>query len=77
MNLRDKTTGRLIGEIDEVQRQFLIDELVEEDSEDQDYYLNREMMSLLEKKVNSLVSLVEMLKSAFGEGEELEILWTE
>ena len=75
--LNDKNTGVLIGEIDDVQRQFLIDELVEEDSEDQDYYLNRDLMDSFEHKVNSLVSLVAMLKRAFGEKEDLEIVWTE
>ena len=75
--LSDKNTGRLIGEIDDIQRQFLIDELVEENSTDQDYYLNRDMMDLLEGKVTSLAALVAMLKEAFGEKEDLEILWIE
>lgn len=75
--LSEKATGRLIGEIDDIQRQFLIDELEEEDPEDQDYYLNRDMMDLFEHKVNSLVSLVAMLKGAFGEKEDLEIEWAE
>ena len=75
--LSDKTTGGLIGEIDEIQLQFLIDELVEEDSEDRDYYLNRDLMDMFEHKVNSLASLVAMLKKAFGEKEDLEIVWTE
>jgi len=75
--LTDKTTGGLIGEIDEIQLQFLIDELVEEDPQDRDYYLNRDLMDTFEHKVNSLVSLVAMLKKAFGEKEDLEIVWTE
>ena len=75
--LSDKRTGDFIGEIDDTQRQFLIDEMEEENPEDQDYYLNRDLMNTFEQKVNSLVSLVEMLKMAFGEKEDLEILWTE
>jgi len=74
--LSNKNTGGLIGEIDDIQLQFLIDELVEEDSEDQDYFLNRDLMDSFEHKVNSLVSLVAMLRKAFGEKEDLEIVWT-
>jgi hypothetical protein len=40
IKLHDKNTQELIGEINEKQLQFLIDELVEEDSADQDYYIN-------------------------------------
>ena len=75
--LNNKSTGALIGEIDDTQRQFLMDEMEEEDSEDQDYYLNRDLMDLFEHKVDSLISLVAMLKKAFGDKEELEIEWTE
>ena len=73
--LSEKDTGRLIGEIDDIQLQFLIDELVEENPEDQDYYLNRDVMDGFEHKVNSLVSLIAMLKKAFGEKDDLEIVW--
>ena len=75
--LSDKNTGELIGEIDEIQRQFLIDEMEEENPEDRDYYLNRALMDTLEHKVNSLASLVAMLRKAFGDKENLEIEWTE
>ena len=75
--LSDKETGGLIGEIDDIQRQFLIDEMVEEDPKDQDYFLNRDLMDTFEHKVASLVSLVAMLKAAMGEKEDLEIVWTE
>ena len=75
--LSNKSTGVLIGEINEIQLQFLTDELVEEDPTDQDYYLNRDLLDTFEHKVNSLVSLITMLKEAFGESEELEIVWTE
>ena len=75
--LTDKATGDLIGEIDEIQLQFLMDELVEESPEDQDYFLNRALLETFENKVGSLVSLVAMLKRAFGEKEDLEIVWSE
>ena len=75
--LNDKRTGSLIGEIDDIQLQFLIDELEEENPEDQDYYLNRTLVDTFEHKVNSLVSLVAMLRKAIEEKEDLEIVWTE
>ncbi len=75
--LSDKRTGELIGEIDEIQRQFLIDEMEEENPEDQDYYLNRTLIDTFEHKVSSLVSLVAMLKAAIDEQDDLEIVWTE
>jgi hypothetical protein len=75
--LYDKAAGEIIGEIDEVQRQFLMDELEEESPEDQDYYLNRTMIGLLGEKAAALSSLVEMLKEACGEREALEIEWVE
>ena len=75
--LYDKGTGDLIGEIDELQLQFLIDELEEEGSEDQDYYLNRAMIDLLGQKAASLASLVAMLLKACGEKEAIEVEWTD
>ena len=75
--LSDKNTGVLIGEINDIQLQFLVDELEEESPEDKDYYLNREVVDSFEHKVNSLVSLVAMLRKAIEEKEDLEIVWTE
>ena len=50
IKLHDKNTQELIGEINEKQLQFLIDELVEEDSTDQDYYINQDQLDQFEKK---------------------------
>ena len=75
--LFDKDSGETIGEIDEIQRQFLIDDLEEEDPEDQDYFLFRAMIDLLGQKVISLASLVAMLIEACGDRESIEIEWTE
>jgi len=65
----------LIGEINEKQLQFLIDELVEEDSADQDYYINRDQMDQLEKKGGD-ETLIQMLRDALGTKDDMDIIWT-
>ena len=75
IKLHDKSTQELIGEINEEQLQFLIDELVEEDTEDRDYYINRDLMDQLEKKGGDK-ALVKMLRDALGTNEDIEIIWS-
>jgi processive 1,2-diacylglycerol beta-glucosyltransferase len=65
----------LIGEINEKQLQFLIDELVEEDSADQDYYINRDQLDQLEKKGGD-ETLIRMLRDALGTKDDMDIIWT-
>ena len=61
IRLHDKNTQELIGEINEKQLQFLIDELVEKDRADQDYYINRDQLDQLEKKGGD-ETLIQMLR---------------
>ena len=75
INLHDKNTQELIGEINEKQLQFLIDELVEEDSADQDYYINRDQLDQLEKKGGD-ETLIQMLRDALGTKDDMDIIWT-
>ena len=75
INLHDKNTQQLIGEISEEQLQFLIDELVEEDSTDQDYYINRDQLDQLEKKGGD-EALIQMLRAALVTKEDMDIIWT-
>jgi processive 1,2-diacylglycerol beta-glucosyltransferase len=65
----------LIGEINEKQLQFLIDELVEEDSTDQDYYINRDQLDQLEKKGGD-ETLIQMLREALGTKDDMDIIWS-
>ena len=74
ITLRDKATGRGIGSLSDSQLQLLIDQLEEEDSDDQDYWLNRETIDSLQAN-GADAELVEMLVAAMGEGDELEIEW--
>ncbi|MBW2564097.1 MAG: galactosyldiacylglycerol synthase [Deltaproteobacteria bacterium] len=75
INLHDKNTQKLIGEINEKQLQFLIDELVEEDSADQDYYINRDQLDQLKKKGGN-ETLIQMLRDALGTKDDMDIIWT-
>ena len=75
INLHDKNTQKLIGEINEKQLQFLIDELVEEDSADQDYYISRDQLDQLEKKGGD-ETLIRMLRDALGTKDDMDIIWT-
>lgn len=74
ITLRDKGTGRDIGSVAETQLQFLVDRLEEEDSDDQDYWLNRETIDSL-RAAGADAELVEVLETAIGDGDELEIEW--
>lgn len=75
ITLHDKNTQALIGEISEEQLQFLIDELVEEDDTDQDYYINRDQLDQFEKK-NGDETLIRMLRDALGTRDDMDIIWT-
>ena len=75
IKLYDKNTQELIGEINKKQLQFLIDELVEEDSADQDYYINRDQLDQLEKKGGD-ETLIRMLRDALGTKDDMDIIWT-
>lgn len=75
INLYDKETNKLLGPISEAQLQFLKDEMEEESAQDQDYYLNRDFIELLAAK-GADQALLNMLRNALGEREEMEIRWS-
>lgn len=75
IQLREKSTNNLIGTISEGQLQFLMDQLEEEWSEDQDYAITPLLISLFESQGQE-PELVEMLKAAVGEREEIEVVWS-
>jgi len=65
-----------IGEITQEQLQFLIDQLVEEHSEDQDYYINPSTLDMFEE-ADGDAGLVTMLRGALGDREDMDIRWEE
>jgi processive 1,2-diacylglycerol beta-glucosyltransferase len=70
----DNEVGVLIGTITEDQLQFLIDELEETSTTDQDYYLDEGMLDMLEE-AGADDSLMDLLRGALGDREDIEIRW--
>ena len=74
IQLKNKDTGEILGNISEEDLQFLKDQLVEESEEDTDYYLNRDELNLL-KKQGAGKLLIKLLEKGFAGREDLEIEW--
>ncbi len=74
ITLKNKETGQHIGSLSEDQLQYLIDELEEEHSEDQDYWLNRAQIAIFKEK-GADSSLITMLEAALGESDGVEVIW--
>lgn len=70
----DRETGSSVGSITEEQLEFLMKHLVEEDSRDQDYFIDKSTIELLtEKGIDP--ALREMLTDALGKRDSMELLW--
>lgn len=74
IQLFDKKTGAALGSLTDEQFQFLADRLEEESSQDDDYYLNRATVDILEED-GADTALVSLLRQALGSGDETEIRW--
>ena len=74
IKLYDTQSNNLIGEIDEAELQFLVDQLEEESAEDRDYYINRPTLDLLAKRGGDS-NLLDILRSALGDRADMEIRW--
>ena len=75
ITLYDVASGNNIGSLTEEQLQFLIDQLVEEGAEDQDYYINKDTLELLRQQ-SGAPALLELLQKALGDREDMDIRWT-
>ena len=73
--LFDKETGRPIGEINDAQLQFLLDQLEEESATDRDYYINQDTLAVFESG-GADSALLALLRGAMGGREEMEIRWS-
>ncbi len=74
IQLYNEDSNELIGEISQEQLNTLIDLLVEESREDQDYYINEATLDMLATR-GADNSLIAMLRQALGGEEGIEILW--
>lgn len=75
VRLQDKETGAELGKITDEQFRFMMDQLVEETEEDNDYYINQATLELFEDE-GADPELLALLTRALGGREEMEIRWS-
>ena len=74
ITLKNKQNNQKIGNITDDQLQFLMNQLEEEHSHDQDYYLSRDTLEVL-KENGADSQLINLLTEALGSNEDLDIIW--
>ena len=74
IKLFDRETASEVGTITEDQLDFLIAHLEEEDTRDQDYYIDRKTIEMLAGKGMDS-ELQELLENALGKRKDMEIMW--
>jgi len=74
VKLFDKETGEFVDEITEVQFQFLMDNLEEESSTDEDYYFNDATVEMFKER-GADEKLIQILVRAIGSKGEAELRW--
>jgi hypothetical protein len=67
-------TGNVIGEINDKQLAFLVEQLEEEHELDQDYFIDRETLELMSDN-GADPELLAMLEKAMGDDEEMDVAW--
>lgn len=70
----DRENGSSIGSVTEEQLDFLIANLEEESTRDQDYYIDSNTIEMLAEKGMD-TELQGFLKNALGKRDSMEILW--
>jgi processive 1,2-diacylglycerol beta-glucosyltransferase len=75
IQLFDADSDQPIGPITEAQLQFLIGQMEEESETDHDYYINRDTLAMFEAD-NADPALLDLLRKALGEREDMEIRWS-
>lgn len=75
IQLTDADSGAALGLITDEQLQFLVDQLEEEALTDQDYYISRDILELLDD-AGADPALVALLRQGMGDREDMEIRWS-
>jgi len=73
--LYNEKTDELIGEISDDELQFLIDQMEEESTKDQDYSITRMEIAYFSQN-GATPHLIALLNQALGEQQEVIILWS-
>jgi hypothetical protein len=76
IKLSDKETGKLIGQISAAELQILVDAFEEEGRDDHDYYIDASSPDYLAEKFEGSANLVAMLKTALGDKDGMDIVWS-
>ncbi len=74
LKLMNEETGKVIGEVNEVEMRFLVDMLEEESVEDADYFVNQDTIDMLEVRGGD-PELIALLRQAVGGTDGIEITW--
>lgn len=74
VKLYDKASGAEIGTVSEEQLRILFDQLEEESPNDDDYYINRETVYMLEQE-GADAALIAILRQAMGDRDDMDIRW--
>ncbi len=72
----DKNTGVMLGTITPEQLKFLVAQLEEESTTDQDYYIDTATIEMLQT-VGADPDMLQLLQDALGDRKGMEILWEE
>ncbi|MEJ2481605.1 MAG: galactosyldiacylglycerol synthase [Gemmatimonadota bacterium] len=74
VKLFDAETSIPVGEIEEAQLEFLIDQLEETSDTDQDYYIDRPTLELLRTE-GADPELITLLSKGLGDRQGYEVRW--
>jgi processive 1,2-diacylglycerol beta-glucosyltransferase len=74
IRIYDAEADSLLGEITELQFQFLHDMLEEESTTDRDYFISQATLELFEQ-TGAHPDFLAMLRKAIGDREGIEIRW--
>ncbi|MER3481904.1 MAG: galactosyldiacylglycerol synthase [Meiothermus sp.] len=74
IQLFNADTGDHLGEISEAQLQFLEDQMEEESADDQDYYINADLVQTW-KEAGADPALIDLLNKALAGREDVSIRW--
>lgn len=72
----DKNTGVVLGTITQEQLKYLVAQLEEESTTDQDYYIDAATIEMLQT-AGADPDLLQLLQDALGDRKGMEILWEE
>ena len=71
-----KDSGELLGAITDEQLDKLIDLLEEEDSDDHDYYIDKDVLEFMEKE-GADAALLSMIRPHVSDEDGIEVAWRE